>query len=404
MKPKASWFKWSGVALITFMVGSAPIPAFSSGNGSKDWAASMKGLEKALQELLLDLNNDKRFSSTKNFGRIEKNAEKFAKLAHELKVTNADSPDADPTIQIIAGQFSDEAKEAYKLLASGHRDYAREKLRSMTGYCMACHTRNSNGPSFQGIIAAPAVQSLRGLERADFFTSTRHFDRALDEYEKLLSEPANVEHRVFDWEKAIRAGLAISVRVKKDPERSLSIIDRVLAAPKAPFFLREQAIEWKKSLNAWKAEGRVTPQTEEGYYAHAIKLLGDARALQKYPADRSADVLYLRASSAVHDLLSFAPNGKYATDALYLAGLCYEVLHDLNLWDQHEFYYLACIKRSPHTEIARQCFKHYEQSVFFGYTGSGGTHIPSDVGMRLKYLELLSTPSGEGTEVPRPLQ
>jgi tetratricopeptide (TPR) repeat protein len=369
--------------------------------GSQQWAQKMRKLEKSFQELLVDLNSDERFNAPKNFKRIERNAETFAKLAHELNVKDGSAPDHDPTIPIVAKQFEKEADRAYKTLKWGHRDYARDMLKSMTGYCMACHTRNSSGPSFQSIASSPAVQSLRTLEKGDYYAATRQFDRALEEYERLLSNPANIEHYTFDWEKAVRSGLAIAVRVKKDPDRALSIVDRVLATPKSPFFLKEQASQWKKSLLAWKEESGSKPVTEEGYYSQAVKLVAAAKSFQKYPADRSADILYLRASSAVHDLLAFAPNGKHATEALYLAGLCYEVLHDLNLWDQHEFYYLACIMKSPRTEISRQCFKHYEQSVYLGYTGSGGTHVPREIYAKLQDLDRMSTPA---EDAPKPLQ
>ncbi len=409
MKKYTLWRKWSGPVLLACIAGSASVSALASEKAvspkkeTKTWAQKMRGLEQTLQELLIDLNSDERYNSPKNFKRIEKNVEKFANLAHELKAEEGASPDRDATIQIIAGQFSKEADHAYKTLKWGHRAYARGVLKSMTGYCIACHTRNGSGPSFQSASLSPAIRSLKTLERADYFASTRQFDQALESYGKIVADPSGPENRHFDWERAIRSSLAIAVRVKKDPDRALEIVNRVLAAPKAAYFLKEEASAWKKSLLAWKEEGAAKPQTEEGYYAQAVKLIAEAKSAQKYPADRSADMLYLRASSAVHDLLSFAPQGVHATDALFLAGLCYEVLNDLNLWDQHEFYYLACILKSPRTEISQQCFKHYEQSIYLGYTGSGGTHLPKEIRERLKELEQLSMPVTENP-VPKKMQ
>jgi len=365
--------------------------------GARSWNDKMRDLESTLQDLLVDLNSDERFNSPKNFKRIEKNAEKFAKLAKELKSRKGASPDADPSIPIIASQFAEDANHAYKALAFGHRSYARDTLKSMTGYCIACHTRTGGGPSFQSLTMSPAAEALKGLDRADYYASVRQFDRALEEYERIISEPSNPSEKSYEWERAVRSGLAVAVRVKKDPERALAIVERVLAAPKAALFVKEQAVQWKESLKAWKAEPSALPQTEEGYYARAMRLIAEAKTKQEYPMDRSADMLYLRASAAVHDLMSFAPNGIHATDALYLAGICYEVLNDLNLWDAHEFYYLACVLKSPHTERSRQCFKRYQESVFAGYTGSGGTHLPSEISERLRQLETLSDPKAEKT-------
>ena len=152
--------------------------------GARSWNDKMRDLESTLQDLLVDLNSDERFNSPKNFKRIEKNAEKFAKLAKELKSRKGASPDADPSIPIIASQFAEDANHAYKALAFGHRSYARDTLKSMTGYCIACHTRTGGGPSFQSLTMSPAAEALKGLDRADYYASVRQFDRALEEYER----------------------------------------------------------------------------------------------------------------------------------------------------------------------------------------------------------------------------
>jgi hypothetical protein len=397
MMKSASW-KGKAATAATFIAlalasGSAQAQAPAHDKKSKSWNEKMRSLGKTLQALLIDLNSEARFNDPKNFKRIEKNAQEFARLAHDLKPQSKDapSPDADLSVQIIANQFSSEAEHAVSVLKWGHRGYARNVLKSMTGYCIACHTR-SQAVGIPQLTDKNFVDSLKPLERADFLASTRQFEKALEEYEKILADPQTAANRPFDWERAVRSGLAVAVRVLKSPDRALSIVDRVLATPKAASFLKEQASQWKQSLNSWKAEPVSRPQTEEGYYSLAMKLIADAKSLQKYPADRSADVLYLRASAAVHDLLNFAPNGSRATDALYLAGLAYEVLNDLNLWDAHEFYYIACIQKSPHTEKARQCFRHYEQSIYGGFTGSSGTDIPKDVRDRLRLLDQLSNP------------
>lgn len=368
--------------------------ASDSRGASAPWPKKMRDLERIFQNLLIDLSSDERFDSPKNFKKIEENAKAFADLAHDLKAPapSGAAPDRDPTIEIVAGQFASQASHAYETLKLGHREYARNVLRSMTSYCIACHTRNGSGPSFQTSDNNLAMQALKPLERANYFAATRQFDRALSEYERIISAPGISASKPFEWEKAIRSALAISVRVKKDPDRALSIVDRALEAPKAPFFLKEQASQWKKSLVEWKGEASARPQTEEGYFAQAVRLIAAAKTLQKYPADRSADILYLRATSVIHDLLGMAPNGARSTEALYLAGLSYEVLQDLNLGEMHEFYFLGCIYKSPHTEKAQECFRHYEESVYFGYTGSAGENLPEDVRKRLADLEALSKP------------
>ena len=77
---------------------------------------------------------------------------------------------------------------------------------------------------------------------------------------------------------------------------------------------------------------------------------------------------------------------------VFLVGMSYEVLQNMNLNEMHEFYYQACILKSPHTEQARKCYQSYEESIYLAYTGSSGTHIPTQIKEKLNELEIASIP------------
>jgi hypothetical protein len=356
------------------------------------WASQMRVLEKTMGEILTDVSNDTRFASASGKKRIDRNAQKLAKIAKELKKKAATAPDQDPSILIFADRFAEDASHAALTFHQGQRSYARTVLRSLTNYCVACHTRTNSGPTFAGYSTDSLASSLKGVEKANYFAAIRQFESAQSEYEKIVANASIAKDRPIEWESAVRAGLAIAVRVRKNPDEALKIVDLVLGTPKSSYFLKEQAAAWKKSILKWKAEIPITPKNEEAYHSEAVRLMAEAKSAQAYPADRSADVLYLRAGAAAHDLLSYAPDGIYAADGFYLAGLSYEVLQNSGLWDVHEFYYLACIYRAPHTEKARVCFRNYEESVYAGYTGSGGTFLPARVQERIDSLAELSKP------------
>ena len=77
--------------------------------------------------------------------------------------------------------------------------------------------------------------------------------------------------------------------------------------------------------------------------ADQISVTAEDRTTQRYPLDRNADVVYLRALGAVHDLLQTAPNGPHAGEALLLAGIGYEVLSPDKIEVLHESVYEACV-------------------------------------------------------------
>jgi hypothetical protein len=360
------------------------------------WNQKMREMRDTLSRLILNLSSDERFESSANRAAIDRDAERLAKIAHELKPAHSGK---DPGVQILAGVFAEEADRAVQTLKRGSRGYGRTLVRSMTGYCVACHTRDGSGPYIQGsVVDEKQLAKLRPLERADLHTALRQFDRGFEEYQRIASDAAFAAGRPFEWELAVRSGLALSIRTFNDPDKALGFAERVIATPKAPGYFKEQAVQWKKDIAAWKEEASSTPKTDEGRYAQAVKLMAEALSAQKYPADRSVDVRFLRAGAAAHEALSAAPNGPHAADALFLAGLSYEVLRNQAPTDLHEFFYAACIKRAPHTETARRCFHHYEQSVFFGFTGSGGTNVPDTVRDRLNELNDLAQPEKKGPQ------
>lgn len=365
------------------------------------WRRKMQDLYKALAEITTDTSSEQRFNAPKNRSRIEKNAKKLADLAHDISKKGA-SPDSDPSVKMIAELFQGETQRAYWALRSGNRSYARNILTHASGFCISCHTRNNSGPSFPALPLEPLATDLYPMEQGRFYAATRQYDRALDLFQKIVNDPSAPIKRPLEWEQAIRYGLSISVRVKNDPDQARALVERVIGSSKAPFFIRQDALKWKESILKWKEEIPRRAMTEEGLRSEAIRLVAQAKELQKYPMDHAADVLYLRATTVIHEWLQKAPDGPSAQDALLMAALCYDVLRPLGQEGLHEIYYEACIKKVPHTPAAETCYRRYEQSTYEGYSGSAGTFLPEDLKRKLEQLENLAHPESAET-APKPV-
>ena len=201
------------------------------------WSTKMQSLYKALSELLTDVTSDSQFNNLKNKKRIENEASALANLAHDLDTNEVSSPDRDPTIQIVARMLARESKRAANALKSGNRVYARSVLRSLPSYCIACHTRNASGPQLKSLPFEPSNNTLTQLERGEFYTATRQFDRAQNEFKKMIQNPNTEKVNTWDWERAVRQSLAIAIRVKKDPSQAMAITETILASPQAPSFM-----------------------------------------------------------------------------------------------------------------------------------------------------------------------
>ena len=368
-----------------------------AGDKPAKWTVKMHQMANALSEILVDASSVERFIAPKNASRIEANSKKLADLAHDIqKATQGDktdviSPDGDLSLGLISGLFKEESSRAYQEFKRGNKVYARSILRSIPSYCMGCHTRGTGGPEFGELLPNDKMKGLTDYEKAEAYAAARQYDKALASFESVIKSAKFSRERIVEWERAARYAVAISVRVKKDPKKAIGFVDEVLSSKAIPQFFKDDAEIWKKSLTTWDKEIAETPSSEEGLFAEGQKLMAAALASQTYPADRSGEVIYLRATQVLHDLMKKYPNGSRVPESLYMLGLAYRALQDLNLWSLSDLYFEACIRKAPRTPVASQCFKQYEESMFIGYSGSGGVSIPSDVRKKIMELDGLAT-------------
>lgn len=349
----------------------------------RKWNQKMQELKSTFSELLPELSDSRPITPTSK-KQLEKSTKKLLELAHTInggpgsKGGSPLPPEADPTIAYIADMFEREVKYAYSSLQSGHTAYAKAVLRTVSGYCIACHSRHDMGPEFP-VMDPIATKNLPPMERAQLLAATRQFDGALEEFEKIVGDAAFAKKNEIQWGKAVRHAFTIAVRVKKDPVRALALMDQIALLPQLPGFYSGHIPAWKKSLQEWKEEQGKVFNTEEGLFMEAMRLTKAAKDMQEYPLDHSGDVLYMRSSAILHELLTKYPDGKRKSEALLLAGTAYDLLDDRLVSPLPELYYEGCIRNSPHSEIAEKCYSRFEQNVLFGYTGSGGTFVPEDV-------------------------
>jgi mono/diheme cytochrome c family protein len=381
------------IRMMTFLLLAASAGSLVSEPGFAQppsaWTKRMRELYATLSDIIVDTSSEQRFDLPANQKRIRDNARKLAKLAHEVAQKDPSAPDRDPSVQMIGSMFAEDAKRAADSLNWGNRRYARDLLRNTTTYCIACHTRNGSGPSFDSLPMSASTKDLTPSERASFFAATRQYDRALSELRAYISS-ASAPLPAY-WTQAVRDALAIAVRVKRDPAMALEVVDQVLANKNTPFYFRRDASAWRKSIESWKKESiPAQPQSSELLLAEAVRLVGTAREAQRYPADRDGDIEYLRATAVVHELLQRGEKNPSTEQAYLVAGVCYDVLRPFNLNELQDAYFEMCIRQSPRTPLSETCYHRLEQTVYEGFTGSAGMDLPEDVRARLSRFEAMA--------------
>lgn len=358
------------------------------------WRASMQALFASLQGLLSLTVDPARFNDPANAPAIQASAKKLAEAAHRMAGITPSSPDADPSIRMFAGILEDQGQAALEAYQAGSREYARSLFNSTASSCIACHSRTDVGVRLDWAVDSGPAAQLPPHQKAQLLAAGRAYGPALEQLSKALADPGLAKERPFDWNQALRTALVLSIRAEKNPAHARSILEKAIETPGVPGFVAWDARSWIRSLKEWEKESAsgaaVKPAftTEDQAHREALRLISQAQKVQRYPMDRTGDVLYLRASGVLHDQLRIAPTGPKSAEAFFLLGICYEVLRDFDLWTLGDSYYEACIKRQPHSELAESCYRKLEESTLAGYTGSAGTQVPSRVEQKLGRLKL----------------
>lgn len=363
---------------ILVLVISPAVLAMSSVYGGEAWRDTMKEIAKTLGEAVPYLFTNPVTDQKKLAEKVHKLTEITRKI--DLKeVHSVKYPDDDPALPYIAEMFRSDLVRAESALESGHVGYAQGVLKASMNYCLACHTRHQAGTQFPLLDAfKEPLKKASWIERIEIEAATRQYDPVLTSVMAQLKEPIAPDMSSLDLERGARVALSILVRIKKDPVRAQLLAKAMEQSEKSTVSMKEAAKQWLKDIATWQKEGS---SKGEG--------LKEAKRLLGVDREENSEVRNLRATVLLHDYLQTKPNGKDTAEALFLLGKSYRSLGEIGLWNIHELYFAACIDKLPHSTLAENCFREYEESVILGYSGSSGTHLPKAIrdqlnGMRAK--------------------
>ncbi len=352
------------------------------------WSARMHELSSNLSQLIPFIASRENFENPENKKVILAEIQKLRNLAHKLSTQSL--PDQDPSLSFIRHEFEKDIERSVEAFNLGHKDYARFTLRNSISYCIQCHTRTSLGPSLNMESLSKSLNPLPAFERGEFYLATRDFNRAKEEFTKILKDPSIRVSRPFDLDKAARALLTLEVRYENNPAEALQTTELLLQRTDLPQYLKEDAQAWKKAILAWQREPSSKITNPQKQLELAKKLIRKSSMSSQFYNETQNDVELLRASYLLHECLSKNLSAQQKAEALYLQGIAYEGLKHISSWDRGEKYYEACIHSLPHSSWAKKCYKRFEQSTYFGFSGSGGMLLPPETQHKLVELKELS--------------
>lgn len=282
------------------------------------------------------------------------------------------------TLQVL-NEMLDDARARF---TEGRKSYALWRLKTSSNYCVSCHTRFEVGVDF--FDATASLPGLDKFEQGEFFLATRQFERAAQAFLNAAASPTERFQRID----ALRKWLIIYVRVHPDPAAALRELRRLESRMTFTEYEKQEVAGWIESLKRWQAEkpwqGSLVEQAEQ--------LIRQAQEGGEPLLTRDGTVELLRATALLHRVVdgSAAASGQSLAHVLYLLGLAYAELPLYFVNELPELFLERAIREAPNSHDAREAYNLLRDLLVVGYTGSGGTQIPEDVGAQLSELHDLA--------------
>jgi hypothetical protein len=334
-------------------------------------AGDMQAVYAAYTELLPLTADKERFLDPKNEKTIQNLLRAISKQFHSLEDGDKNNPVVKEMQQAVR-RAHELLQDSEKRFNEGKKTYALWRLRSLSSYCVSCHTRVDAPVDF---ISGneKELSSLNQYQKALFFFTTRQFERAA----ALFLEVAQSEQFRFERLDALRRWMVIYCRVHPSPTLALKTMTGLLDENRLSVFERAEVENWIGALKRWQRNPTPTFRNNTQKIEFAEKLVSEARANGNDFDSGNGLVELLRASALLH--LVHDQNKEAGPDqakTLLLLGTIYRSLPQLFTSELPEIFLEQCIREYPGTVLAQKCHHEYQGYMADLYTGSSGTNIP----------------------------
>ena len=322
-----------------------------------------------------------RFADPSRRDEISQQLEQLARLSKQLEGHGGVS---DGGFGFLARSLGSDAQRAQEAFEAERFDQSRFYIQELTENCVACHSRLTSDQDFalsQRLLEKIKVEELSPADRTQLQTATRQFDSALEDLEKLMASP-DVSPVALDLQGNLQDYLAICVRTKRDFGRASQALTKLHGRDDVYPYLERNLAAWVGSLDELVREPLGEPSLER-----ARSLTEKAMERSDVATGQKGLVYYLAATSVLYEGVDAGLwKGEELADAYYLLGIG-EAFSSRSYWvSPAENLLESAVRTAPESESALAAFALLEENALLGWSGSGGTHPPTDVVEKLDEL------------------
>lgn len=288
--------------------------------------------------------------------------------------------------------LSEDLATLVSALEDKNMTYAKLQFGALRSICLSCHTQIDWKPSAEvsEIVASTGSQklALSGSDKGDVYAIIRDYAKSSQYYQAELQNRAqslNASQELNLLRKILHNFLTGMV----DVSSAQAFFGVNLNSFKLTEMSKQTAREWMDELNVWNKKFPRFKDVSLSEFFSFFKERDQEISDSTYGAREVISYLMLgKAGKAIMN----EDSGHSKAELLYYLGVSDEVVHSNFLFSLSELYFKQCIKEFPHSHFARKCFEKYEESIYSGFSGSGGVFIPKDVRAELESLRALIAP------------
>lgn len=328
------------------------------------------------------ITSEKAYTAPENGPVISKTLKKMIVLSEKIKHEDKIKKTA---LEVPAMSLNEQLKDTASVFSKGNKTYSLWLLRTNLGNCVACHTQLP-AQSTQFTTGKKSKYMVNTFQEGEFLYVIRNFDKALEMYNKSLTEFPENKISAQDLDTVITRKVFYYTRVKRDLAGLSQSLNADLAnknlLPGTSVLLKS----YSQAAQTLAKQKVPSLKTDKEVRRYAETVLKKEMSGELNYEDATKNLQNLQLSGFLYEYLDKNQNTALKPDIYYWLSFC-ESRWEKGLQDSlPESYLKKCVNEFPQSAVAPKCLKEYEDLVTFGFTGSSGTNIPADVEAELQNL------------------
>lgn len=348
----------------------------------KSLRKNMLKLAKNMEEIFPHVYDQESFTSAYHKKFLQKKLKQTQELIKSLK------PHFDvrsKAYQVNYSHILEHVDLTVNVFNQGHLEFARNTLKALPSLCISCHTQDAKAKKIFHNVSRKKFPT--DLAYAEFNFMTRNFSIAKKYYDKYIYDHMKTGNynTVAD---ALKNKVLLQSILLKNPKKLQQELKEMKKVKNILPMLRNDIMEFQEGVQSLK----IQKMPED--FSVLKKIVTDSLketngGTSSYFLSRRAAPTIMQSRQLLYEYLNSKANKDEIPQILLMLAQTDKKLNFNLFYGLSDLYLKSCIKKFPKSSVAGECYKQYKEQIEFGFTGSGGVHLPDDVKEELEKMKKL---------------